>query len=79
MLIFINLLKEKLTFKTGFFMKMRLEVGSKLGGKAFTLKWLERDIILYKIFFSFENIDKIEIEWWKQNFYVTRAREYGLG
>ena len=46
-------------------MKMRLEVGSKLGGKAFTLKWLERDIILYKIFFSFENIEKIEIEWWK--------------
>lgn len=75
MLNFINMLNGKLTFKTSFFMKVRLEVGSKLGGKAFTLKWLELDIILQKFFFSFENIEKIKIEWWKQNFYVIRARK----
>lgn len=75
MLNFINMLNGKLTFKASFFMKVRLEVGSKLGGKAFTLKWLELDIILQKFFFSFENIEKIKIEWLKQNFYVIRARK----
>ena len=46
MLNFINMLNGKLTFKASFFMKVRLEVGSKLGGKAFTLRWPELDIIL---------------------------------